>query len=221
MTHEPDIRLTRKDGEEQNVSLVRPLGREEKGWISKDQAIEKLWWKRLAVNRLLIDKAHFISVPAAGETPTELKNVSIEAEDIRFESGQALAKIRIRYDLPQVSKQPMELNLRLAFQEATQGLQVQEGKFNWGPAQITLGGEALLPSQDRKEVALNLHFESPALDLRKLSKIMVDPLPASGMLSIKGTVTGTAFAPLLKLVLDSPALTLAGKTLANLMRNYD
>jgi len=217
--YEPDIRLTRgKDGRSNMERIFSPLmaGEKKKEISPEAEAMERLWWKRLAVNKLLIEKAHFISIPQkTGKAPTELKNVSIEADEIRFEAGQAPAKIKIRYDLPQISKEPMELRLRLAFQEATQGLQVQEGKFGWGPLAMDLSGEALLPTLARKDVLLNLNFLSPTVDLKKLSKIMTDPLPVSGILSLKGTVTGTAFDPLLKLILDSPSLTVAGKTLAN------
>jgi|GEM_PF-2588118 len=212
---EPDIRLHRgKDGKSNMEKIFTPLMKGEK--TQPEKAVDTLWWKRLAVNKLRIEKAHFISTQEGHGEPLELKNLDVEADEIRFESSRVPARIKIRYDLPQISKEPMEISTKATFEEADQSLKLDEGKFKWGAAAMKFGGEALLPSETRKDVALNLNFQSEPIDLKKLSKAMTQPLPATGTLHFKGSVVGTAFEPLLTLVVDSPSLTAAGKNLSNL-----
>lgn len=212
---EPDIHLERaKDGTTNMERIFAPLMKGEKKQASTP--IDQLWWKRLAVSKLIIQKAHFVSSGEPGSPPTELKDVNVEANDIRFESAQVPADIKIGYSLPRISKAPMELKMRVNFDDATQGLKISQGKFTWGPAGMNFGGDALLPTDQKKDVTLNLNFQSEPIDLKKLSKILVDPIPASGTLTFQGTVTGSAFDPVLTLILDSPALSAAGKSLSNL-----
>ncbi len=212
---EPDIQLRRgTDGKTNMEKIFAPLVRGESK--QEGSALEGLWWKRLAINRLRIDKANFTSTRAGSPEKTELKGVSIEADHIRFESGGPPAKLAIRYEMPRISREPMELKTSLRFDEARQSLDAKDGVFRWGPHEMSFTGEAGLPSSERKEVALDFRFDSKPIDLKMLGKLLVDPLPASGLLSLKGSVSGTAFSPALHLVLDSPALQLSGKNLSQL-----
>jgi hypothetical protein len=90
-----------------------------------------------------------------------------------------------------------------------------DGEFRWGDAKMEFGGETLLPSSKRSEVMLDLHFKSNQIDLKKLGKNLKETIPASGILTMSGTVKGSAFEPLLQLVLDSPALEVSDKKLTN------
>lgn len=211
---EPEILLRRdKSGKSNMEKIFAPmLSGQSKERIS---AADKFWWKRLAVNRLRIEQAHFTARNDAYAEAIELKNLSVEADDIRFESVRTPAKIRIRYEMPKISREPMELSTRMFFEEGEQYLKLESGKVSWGPAQIRLEGKAGLPSENRNEVLLDFQFASDPIDLKKFSKILLDPLPLAGNATLKGTVTGTAFAPILSLIVDSPALTAAGKTLSS------
>jgi hypothetical protein len=216
---DPDIRFNRtKDGKSNMERIFTPLVLGQK--TTQVNPVDQFWWKRLTVNKLKIERAHFVATQEGRPEVTELKNLSVEADEIRFESARVPAKIKIAYDLPTISRKPMELQMKLIFEDAMQALRLTEGKFHWGAASMNFGGEALLPSERRKDVALNLDFNSEKIDLKKLSSMLVQPLPASGNLSFKGTITGTAFAPLLTLVADSPSLSAAGKNLSNLHAEF-
>jgi len=109
----------------------------------------------------------------------------------------------------------MALRTKLRVDDARQSLKLEEGTLQFGAAKFRLGGEAGLPTEQRKDVTLDLRFESDPIDLKKFSKTLVEPIPAAGELRVKGSVTGTAFAPALNLVLDSPSLSVSGKNLSN------
>lgn len=213
----PEILLTRgKDGKTNMERIFAPLISGEAG--KKDQAavnpLDEFWWKKIAVDRLRIEDAHFRATQEGHAEVTELKNLSVEADHIRFDGGGKPAKLKIRYLMPQVSEQPMELGTQLAFDEAGQGIRLNEGAFTWGDLRLDFGGQALLPAAGRKDIALDLNFAAQKIDLKKLGKMLKEPLPADGVLAVKGTVTGTAFAPVIQATLDSPALTVSGKTLS-------
>ncbi len=202
-----------KDGKSNMQKIFAPIlaGESDKRLSSVDQ----LWWKRVAVNKLKIEKAQFTTTRAGSAEKTELKNISIEADRIRFDRAQAPAKIKLSYDIPQVSKMPMEVISRLQYDDQIVGFHMLDGEFNWGDARMQFGGETLLPSPKRDEVMLDLHFKSNKIDLKKLGKMLNQKIPASGTLAMSGTVKGTAFAPLLRLVVDSPSLQVSGKNLSN------
>lgn len=211
----PEILLARgKDGKTNMEKIFAPLLSGE----AKDKAnpLDQFWWKKIAVDKLRIEDAHFRATREGSSEIAELKNLSVEADHIRFDSAGQPAKLRIRYLLPQVSDQPMELFTSMAFDDAGQALRLDQGGFQWGDVELNFGGQALLPSPERKDVALDLHFGSSGVDLKKLGKLLKQPMPASGVLAIQGKVTGPAFAPVVQVSLDSQALGVSGKTLSNL-----
>jgi len=214
MLDQPDILLHRsKDGKTNMEKIFAPLLSGEAK--EKSNPLDQLWWKRIAIDKLKIRDAHFRATQDGRPEISELKNLGIEADHIRFDQVDRPAHLKIQYTMPQISDQPMQLETGLVFDEASQGLNFKDGKFSWGKASMDFGGKALLPSPQRKYVALDLAFGSDKVDLKDLSKMMKQPLPASGILKIRGSVTGTAFAPLIKAVLDSPALIVSGKNLSN------
>jgi len=179
----------------------------------KTSALDKLWWKRLAINQLTIENAHFKATQAGSSEETELKNIYIKADDIRFESSRKPAEIQIRYELPQLSKAPLELKTRLRFQEKDQSLQVEEGKFLWGPIKMDMSGSALLPSAKREDVSLDLDLKAKEISLKDLSKVLKKAPALGGKLSLGGKVSGSPFAPVVSLVLDSPAIRIKSLSL--------
>ncbi|MFO1463454.1 MAG: AsmA-like C-terminal region-containing protein [bacterium] len=212
---QPEIRLHRgKDGKTNMERIFAPLLSGEAKESSNP--LDQFWWKRIAIDKLRIREAQFRASQEGKAEVSELKNLSVEADHIRFDQGSRPANLKIRYSMPQVSEEPMELATQLAFDEASQGIALRGGAFRWGKVVLDFGGKALLPSPERKDVVLDLNFGSERVDLKDVSKLLKDPLPASGTLALRGTVTGTAFAPLVKVMLDSPALSVSGKNLSNL-----
>jgi len=213
----PQILLTRgKDGKTNMERIFAPLisGEAEKKAAASVNPLDEFWWKKIAVDRLRIEDAQFRATQEGREEVTELKNLSVEADHIRFDGGGKPAKLKIRYQMPQVSDRPMELGTQMAFDEASQGIRLSEGAFTWGDLRLDFGGQALLPAAERKDVLLDLSFAAEKIDLKKFGKMLKEPLPADGVLTVKGTVKGTAFAPMIQATLDSPALTVSGKTLS-------
>jgi len=211
----PEIVLRRgKDGKTNMEKIFAPMIKgESKEDLSK---LDKLWWKRLAVEELTIDRAHFIATEEGKPDVTELRDLSIKADHIRFESSNAPANIDIHYALPRVSKAPMELKTQMIFDDSRQSLKLQDGKFLWGSMTLDFGGDVQLPQGKQQDVALNLNFSAKDLDLKDLAKNLVEPLAAAGKLSLQGTIQGTAFSPILAMSLDAPSLSLSGKSLSNL-----
>lgn len=211
---EPEVFLRRsKDGKTNIERIFTPvLSGEAKERVS---AVDQLWWKRLAIDRLRIRDAHFLATREGTEDRVELKDIDVAADNIRFDGAREPAKIKISYHLPQVSQTPMEISTRMRFDEAIQGLRLEEGAVQWGESKIDFSGRVLLPGEKNKEVTLDLNFAAPDLDLKKFGAILVKPIPASGKLAMKGTVQGSAFEPKLDVVLDSPALSVSGKSLSN------
>lgn len=212
---EPEVFLRRgKDGKTNIERIFAPvLSGESKERVS---AVDQLWWKRLAIDRLRIRDAHFVATREGTADRVELKNIDVAADNIRFDGAREPAKIKVSYHLPQVSQTPMEISTRMRFDDAIQGLKLEEGAVQWGESKIDFSGQVLLPGEKNKEVTLDLNFAAPDLDLKKLGSILVNPIPASGKLAMKGTVQGSAFEPKLDVVLDSPALNVSGKSLSNL-----
>jgi hypothetical protein len=175
--------------------------------------LEELWWRRLAIEELNIEMAHFLSSEAGSGVVTELKNIDIQADRIRFESSTRPAEIKIRYELPQFSKAPMELKTKMRFMEAEQAMKLEDGQIRWGPLEVALQGKALLPSEKNKEVQLDLHLEAKNQELQDLNKVLKEKVPVTGKVNLKGTITGTPFAPQFALSADSPDLTVKGKSL--------
>ena len=71
---------------------------------------------------------------------------------------------------------------------------------------MLLGGQILLPKDSRKNVELDLNFSLSNLDFKDFAKILTNPLPVLGDISWQGKISGTAFAPVLNLQLDSRKL---------------
>lgn len=212
----PEILLSRdKAGKTNMERIFAPLISGEKAQPSANP-LDQFWWKRIAVDRLRIEDANFRATQEGRAEVTELKNLSVEADHIRFDGGGSPASIKIRYLMPQVSEQAMELGTKMAFEEANQGIRLSEGAFRWGDLKMDFGGQALLPTAERKDVLLDLSFGADKIELKKLGKQLKEPLPADGTLAVKGSVKGTAFAPTIQVTLDSPALSVSGKTLSNL-----
>lgn len=174
----------------------------------RDEAskIDQFWWKRIAVNRLTIKNASFKSTQEGSDSVTELKNIGVKADRIRFDSNQKPAEIEISYLLPKISKEPMTLKTRLEFQEKDQAMSLKEGEFLWGPLKFQITGAAFLPGKTHGEVTLDLKFQGQKLSLNDFNKILEDPLPLSGTGSFYGTVRGSPYSPILTLIFDSSAL---------------
>jgi len=177
---------------------------------------EKLWWKRLSVSKLVIRDARFSSSEARNATPTELQNLDVEASNLRLESATEPAIIEIEFDLPRLSRESVEIQVKLQHDPKQEVLNVQEGAIEWGAARMNLTGKALLPSAKREGVELDLGFQWQDLDLKKFSKSFVKPLPLEGDLSGQGSLQGSAFSPVLQLALDSRSLRAAGRTIERL-----
>ncbi len=211
---EPEVFLRRsKDGKTNMERIFAPLiTGESKERVS---AVDQLWWKRLAIDRLRIQDARFLATREGTEDRVELKDLDVAADHIRFDGSREPAKIKISYSLPQVSKEPMQISTRMHFDEAIQGLRLEEGKLLWGETKMDFGGPVLLPGEKNKEVGLDLAFAAPEIDLKKFGAMLVKPIPATGKVAMKGTVQGSAFEPKLDVILDSPALNVAGKSLSN------
>lgn len=172
---------------------------------------ENLWWKRLAVSKLVIRDAQFSSSEARNATPTEIQDLDVEASDIRLESASEPATIKIHFQLPRMSPEKIKIGVKLYQDPKQEALKIQEGKINWGAAVMNLGGQVLLPNVQRKNVELDLNFSMDDLDLKKFSKMLSKPVAWSGDISWKGSIQGTAFNPTLVLVLDSRSLQMNGK----------
>ncbi|HKX13437.1 MAG TPA: hypothetical protein VJP40_09815 [bacterium] len=210
---EPEIFLRRtKDGKTNMERIFAPLiSGESKERVS---AVDQLWWKRLAIDRLRIKDARFLATREGSEDKVELKDIDVAADRIRFDGSREPAKIKISYSLPQVSKEPMKISTQMRFDEAIQGLRLEEGTVLWGETKMNFGGPVLLPGEKNKEVGLDLAFDAPEIDLKKFGAMLAKPIPATGKMAMKGTVKGSAFEPKLDVTLDSPALNVAGKSLS-------
>lgn len=180
---------------------------------------EKLWWNRLAVSKLVIEGAHFSSSEQRNATPTEIQNLEVEANDIRFDSSEP-ARLKIRFDIPKISKESVKIVMQLALDEKNQLIKVKEGKASWGAAEIRMGGEALLPNSQRKNVELALNFSLADLDLKKFAKGLVKPLEINGDLACQGKITGSAFSPQLNMSIDSKNMNLPGKNISRLHAEF-
>jgi len=216
---EPNIRLHRDAKGVSNMERIfRPLIQgENKGQVS---AIDKLWWRRLAVDKLVIKDAQFVSTAQKSPAKTELKNLQVEANHIRFERADEPASIKIQFELPSVSAEPMRLATEMSFDEAKQKMLLKDGSFSWAKAVLAFEGEAGLPGEIEKEVMLALALKTKdPIDLKELGKALKNPIPASGKISASGTVNGTPFEPTLQLQLNSPNLQAGGKSLSNFQAN--
>lgn len=210
----PVIHLKNNPKGKSNMEVIfSPVMASEK---PKAKSLEDLWWRRLAIEELTIEKAHFISSSVGTEEVTEFKNIDIQADRIRFESSLRPAEIKIRYELPQYSKAPMELKTKMKFAEKEQAMNLQDGEIRWGPMKVHLQGKALLPSEKNSEVALDFDLEAKELKLEDLNKVLKEKIPAEGTVALKGKVTGSPFSPKLALTLDAPALALKGIALSAL-----
>jgi hypothetical protein len=200
---EPVIRLKKYPKGKNNMEIIfSPLMASEK---PKARNLEELWWRRLAIEELSIEKAHFISSQAGSTEVTEFKNIDIQADRIRFESSLRPAEIKVRYEMPQYSKSPMELKTKMKFVENEQAMNLQDGEIRWGPMKVDLQGKALLPSDKNQEVLLNLDLEAKQLQLSNLNKVLKEKIPAEGTVALKGKVTGTISPLSLTLIPPSPS----------------
>ncbi len=209
----PEIHLHQNPDKVTNMELIfAPLISGKKSEASKKNP---LWWNHMEVSRLTIEKGHLISDQSGSESRQEIQDITIEADQILFQSIAVPAKIRIHYLLPHISPQPMELSVRLALEDETQKMFLKEGEFHWGEAAFNFAGEVDLPFESRREVALHLDFTSEAIELEKLSQALVTPIPAEGEILLKGKVEGSAFMPHLTLVADSSSLEISNKKITN------
>ncbi|HEX5034864.1 MAG TPA: AsmA family protein, partial [bacterium] len=135
----PEIFLRRpKDGNTNMERIFAPLiSGESKERVS---AVDQLWWKRLAIDRLRIRDARFLATREGSEDKVELKDIDVSADRIRFDGSRDPAKIKISYSLPQVSKEPMEITTRMRFDEAIQGLRLEDGALLWGETKMDFSG---------------------------------------------------------------------------------
>jgi hypothetical protein len=216
---EPVIHLKRSPKGKSNMEVIfSPVIASDPDSFKKSKArsLEDLWWRRLAIEELTIEKAHFISSKAGSDERTEFKNIDIQADRIRFESSHRPAELKIRYEMPQFSKAPMELKTQMRFVEQDQAMHLQDGVIAWGPLKVDLHGKALLPSEKNREVVLDFDLLASQLRLEDLNQVLKEKIPVEGTVALKGKVTGTPFAPQLSLTLDSPALNAKGITLSGL-----
>src|SRR5690606_12049623 len=88
----PEIFLRRgKDAKTNMEKIFAPLiSGESKERVS---AVDQLWWKRLAIDRLRIVDAHFLATREGSEERMELKNLDVAADHIRFDGAREPAKI--------------------------------------------------------------------------------------------------------------------------------
>ncbi len=209
----PEIFLSQKKTGLSNMEeIFAPLLHDER--TSSVPALENFWWKRLTVEKLVLEKGHFISKREGDLSPLELQNLNVEADQIRFESAETPAKIQIQFLIPGVSSEPMELRSQLAFQNAQQKLTVAQGQFEWGEIEMDFGGEVSLPQPSQSEPLLNLSFQSSQLSFEKLNSVLKEPLPLQGDFQLKGSIEGSAFSPVLHSEVDSSAITFKKLTLS-------
>ncbi|MBL7685434.1 MAG: hypothetical protein JNK65_05305 [Deltaproteobacteria bacterium] len=213
---DPDIRLVQDREGVSNMEKIFSLLLKDSTKPTSSPALDQLWWKRLAVNRLLIDRAQFSAMDARGEKKIELKNLSIKADEIRFENATKPASIQIEYEMPNMSKVPMRLDLSLTFLEAEQLLRLNPSDFYWGKINLKLNGDVRLPQKNKSDVQLSLQFSSESTDLKVLSQNLLHPLPLVGDLKLKGAIEGTAFEPTVQWTLDSSQLNIAGHSIQSL-----
>ena len=211
---EPVIRLkTSPKGPSNMETIFAPVMGNEKHRVT---SLDELWWRRLAIEELTIEKAHFISTQVGSSELTELKNIDIQADRIRFESSFRPATVKIRYELPQYSSDPMEMKTKLRFVEKDQAMHLEDGQLRWGPLKVGLQGQALLPTKENQDVQLDLDLNAPELRLQDLNKVLKEKVPVSGTVALAGKITGTPFAPKLSLDLDSPEINIKGNSLSKL-----
>ena len=209
----PEIDLhSGKDGVSNMEKIFAPLI---SGNTKKTTSLDELWWKQLAINKLKIEDARFSSLQAGEKKPLNIKNINVEADNIRFEPGQDPAHIQLSFELPDISPKPMLLDTRMSIDTAKEVLRLSDGKFSWGETSINLEGEAKLPGEKQKDVMLDFKFGSDKIDLQKLASALHKPLPAAGIVKLNGQISKSAFQPAIDLKLSSPALTASGKKLSN------
>lgn len=176
-----------------------------------------MWWRRIAVEKLTIDNAEFLSQGPKGEAGTHLKNIYVEADQIRFEDQRKPARLKIRYELPQYSKEPLALDTLLRFYPEKKVMNLEEGQLQWGQLTADLGGEVLQSGgKGKDELELDLHVKTQDFELAQLDKILIKSPGLKGKVNGVGTVTGSPFAPLFSFNLDSPQLRAKAYTLSNL-----
>lgn len=209
----PQIKLYRgKDGKSNMEKIFAPLLL---GNTKESTSLDELWWKQLAINKLKIEDAHFSSIQEKEKKALNIKNININADNIRFEPGQEPAHIQVEFSLPEISPKPMLVDTRMSIDAAKEILSLSEGKFSWGDVNIAMEGEAKLPGEKQKDVLLNFNFGSDKIDLQKLASALHRPIPASGIVKLDGKVSKTAFQPAIDLKLSSAALTVSDKKLSN------
>lgn len=211
-----------KDGGSNMEKIFRPLMGPDAGVAAKGgpkaetiTPLDRLWWRRLAVDKLAIRDAVFVASTEGRTESSEWSHVNVEADQIRFESAERPAKVKVSFQLPRVSAEPLEATTKMLFDEAKQTMALQDGTFSWGAVRAGFKGEATLPGDKQKDALLAVAFQSEPIDLKKFGKSLKEPLPLSGTLTMTGTVAGSLFAPVTTVQLQSPALGAAGKTLAN------
>ncbi len=179
--------------------------------------LSDMWWRRIAVERLQIENAHFISFDPEGITGTELKNIHVNADHIRFESQRNPAKLKISYELPQYSELPLSLATRMRFNPESKVMDLEDGTVQWGKLKADLGGQVDMAGGKKKaDLNLNLKLRGKALDLSELDTILKQAPGLKGKVDVLGEVTGSPFAPLFSFNLDSPQLKAQGYTLSSL-----
>ncbi len=201
----PQIRLVLDtDGKNNFEKIFAPLLSKQNSNPSK--LSEKVWWERLSVSKLVIEDAQFKSSEARNATPTEIQNLNVEANDLSLENSKDPARIKIEFDLPRLSKDSVEIHVKLQNNTQKGELNFKEGKVEWGAARLLLSGVALLPQDSRKGLELNLKLQLEELDLKKFSKSFNPALELSGDLSGSGSIEGSAFSPILAMNLHSRTL---------------
>lgn len=201
---EPQVHLHQaKAGPSNMERIFAPVLKEEK---DSKTSLDEFWWKRLAIEKLSIENAHFISSQEGKKEKTEIKQINIQADDIRFDSPNQPANIEISYKMPDLAKGPLILKTLMFFKEKESLLSLEEGRVLWGPLKLALGGQVRLPGEKNKEVVLDFSFAGKGLRLKEIQEFFYQETAVEGPLNIKGSITGSPYAPIILMELSSAEL---------------
>jgi len=176
-------------------------------------AFSKLWRKKLEVDRIRIRQGNFFINLGNPDQKTELRNLNLRADEIQFNLNTP-AQIQIQFVVPTLSSEPLQFRFPLVLEKGRE-LQIKDGRFSWNKLNANFGGEFLLPNATQKDPQLNLQAQALALDLQTLSFLKGFP-PVKGKVDLTAKITGSVFAPITHLELQSSALQVDGKKLTDL-----
>ncbi len=178
--------------------------------------IDKLWWKRLTVTKLVIHHADFNSGKNDKPSSSEIQNLDVAINDLHLISTGKSPLVKMSFNLPSMGRELIKFNFHFNLDQAERILHVEQGNVNWKTVKMQLAGEVLLPNTQRDEMTLNLKFAMPSPEVKNFVKSFMQSFSYTGDLSLSGTITGSPFSPVVLLALDSKRLNLAGKEFSNL-----